>query len=60
MGRFGSKVTMIDRNRRLMSREDPDVCEGLRSVLAQEGVDVLLNGSCNPYQTHDLCPATYA
>jgi pyruvate/2-oxoglutarate dehydrogenase complex dihydrolipoamide dehydrogenase (E3) component len=27
----------------LMSREDPDVCEGLRSVLAEEGVDVLLN-----------------
>jgi len=43
MGRFGSKVTMIDRNRRLMSREDPDVCEALRSVLAEEGIDILLN-----------------
>ena len=43
MGRFGSKVTMIDRNARLMSREDADVCDGLRSVLADEGVDVLLN-----------------
>src|ERR1700751_3970767 len=30
MRRFGSKVTMIDRNGRLMSREDPDVCEALR------------------------------
>ncbi len=29
MRRFGSKVTVIDRNGRLMSREDPDVCEGL-------------------------------
>src|SRR5580700_2073959 len=43
MRRFGSRVTMIDRNRRLMSREDPDVCDGLRSVLADEGIDILLN-----------------
>jgi pyruvate/2-oxoglutarate dehydrogenase complex dihydrolipoamide dehydrogenase (E3) component len=43
MRRFGSKVTMIDRNGRLMSREDPDVCMALRSLLADEGIDVLLN-----------------
>ena len=43
MGRFGSRVTMIDRNRRLMSREDPDVCEALSSLLADEGIDILLN-----------------
>jgi pyruvate/2-oxoglutarate dehydrogenase complex dihydrolipoamide dehydrogenase (E3) component len=43
MRRFGSKVTMIDRNVRLMSREDPDVCDALRSLLADEGIDILLN-----------------
>src|ERR1700734_1766593 len=43
MRRFGSKVTIIDRNGRLMSKEDPDVCEGLRSLLADEGIDILLN-----------------
>jgi pyruvate/2-oxoglutarate dehydrogenase complex dihydrolipoamide dehydrogenase (E3) component len=43
MRRFGSKVTIIDRNGRLMSREDPDVCEALRSLLAEEGIDILLN-----------------
>jgi pyruvate/2-oxoglutarate dehydrogenase complex dihydrolipoamide dehydrogenase (E3) component len=43
MRRFGSKVTMVDRNRRLMSREDPDVCEALRTLLADEGIDILLN-----------------
>jgi pyruvate/2-oxoglutarate dehydrogenase complex dihydrolipoamide dehydrogenase (E3) component len=43
MRRFGSQVTMIDRQRRLMSREDPDVCEALRSLLADEGIDILLN-----------------
>src|SRR5438128_4706999 len=31
MRRFGSKVTVVDRNARLMSKEDPDVCEALRS-----------------------------
>src|SRR5260370_3936172 len=34
MRRFGSKVTMIDRNGRLMSKEDSDVCEALGSLLA--------------------------
>src|SRR3979490_2364329 len=43
MRRFGSKVTMIDRNGRLMSKEDPDVCEALRSLLADKGIDILLN-----------------
>src|SRR6202161_770477 len=43
MRRFGSKVTIIDRNGRLMSKEDLDVCDALRSLLADEGIDVLLN-----------------
>jgi len=43
MRRFGSKVTVVDRNSRLMSREDPDVCEAVRSLLADEGIDILLN-----------------
>jgi pyruvate/2-oxoglutarate dehydrogenase complex dihydrolipoamide dehydrogenase (E3) component len=43
MRRFGSKVTMIDRNGRLMSKEDPDVCQALRGLLADEGIDILLN-----------------
>jgi pyruvate/2-oxoglutarate dehydrogenase complex dihydrolipoamide dehydrogenase (E3) component len=43
MRRFGSKVTIVDRNGRLMSKEDPDVCEALGSLLADEGIDILLN-----------------
>src|SRR5580704_3640159 len=43
MRRFGSKVTVVDRNGRLMSKEDSDVCEALHSLLAEEGVDILLN-----------------
>ena len=43
MRRFGSKVTVIDRNQRLMSKEDEDVCEALRSLLQDEGIDILLS-----------------
>src|SRR5437660_1606546 len=43
MRRFGSKVKIIDRNGPLMSKQDPDVCEALRSLLADEGIDILLN-----------------
>jgi len=43
MRRFGSEVTLIDRNQRLMSKEDKDVCNALRTVLQDEGIDVLLD-----------------
>jgi pyruvate/2-oxoglutarate dehydrogenase complex dihydrolipoamide dehydrogenase (E3) component len=43
MRRFGSKVTVIDRNDRLLHREDEDVSEGLRSLCEDEGIDVVLN-----------------
>jgi pyruvate/2-oxoglutarate dehydrogenase complex dihydrolipoamide dehydrogenase (E3) component len=41
--RFGSKVTVIERGPRLISRDDADVAEEIRRVLALEGVDVRLN-----------------
>jgi len=43
MRRFGSKVTVIDRNGRLMSKEDEDVCVTLNRLLYDEGIDVRLN-----------------
>jgi pyruvate/2-oxoglutarate dehydrogenase complex dihydrolipoamide dehydrogenase (E3) component len=43
MRRFGSKVSVIDRDERMMSREDEDVCDGLRRLLEDEGIDILLN-----------------
>lgn len=44
MRRFGSKVTVIDRNQRLMSqKEDHDVCEALCTLLEDEGVEIALN-----------------
>src|SRR5262245_46128692 len=42
MRRFGSKVSVIDTNNRLMVREDEDVCEALRSLLEDEGINIFL------------------
>jgi pyruvate/2-oxoglutarate dehydrogenase complex dihydrolipoamide dehydrogenase (E3) component len=43
MRRFGSKVSVIHRNKRLMPREDEDVSAALHSLLEDEGIDILLN-----------------
>src|SRR6516165_11721759 len=45
MRRFGSKVTIIDRNDRLMHREDDDMTEALQSLFADEGIDIVLNAT---------------
>ncbi|HEY3988429.1 MAG TPA: FAD-dependent oxidoreductase [Acidobacteriaceae bacterium] len=42
MRRFGSRVSVIGRRGRLMPQEDEDVAEALRSLLEDEGIDVLL------------------
>ncbi len=43
MRRFGSKVTLVDRNDRLLHREDDDVTEALQSLFGGEGIDVVLS-----------------
>jgi pyruvate/2-oxoglutarate dehydrogenase complex dihydrolipoamide dehydrogenase (E3) component len=45
MRRFGSKVTIIDRNDRLMHREDDDVTEALQKLFENEGIDIVLNAT---------------
>jgi pyruvate/2-oxoglutarate dehydrogenase complex dihydrolipoamide dehydrogenase (E3) component len=41
--RFGSKVSIIQRNARLMAKEDEDVCQGIDDLLESDGIDVHLN-----------------
>ena len=41
--RFGSRVTVIDRGSRLLKREDEDVSEEIRQIMASEGVEVILS-----------------
>ena len=43
MRRFGSKVSVIERNDRLAHREDEDVTDALRSLFEDEGIDIVLN-----------------
>jgi pyruvate/2-oxoglutarate dehydrogenase complex dihydrolipoamide dehydrogenase (E3) component len=43
MHRFGSRVSVIDRNNRVLHREDEDVSEGFRSLFEHEGIDLILN-----------------
>ena len=45
MRRFGSRVTVIDHNGRLLSREDRDVSEGLATLFAEEGIATELGGA---------------
>lgn len=40
--RFGSKVTVVDRNNRLMPQEDDDVAEALQSLFEAEGIELVL------------------
>ncbi len=43
MRRFGSKVTLIDRNHRVIHHEDDDATEGLQNLLQDEGIELVLN-----------------
>ncbi len=43
MRRFGSRVTVIERNGRLAHREDEDISEGLSELCKKEGITVLTN-----------------
>ena len=43
MRRFGSRVTVLGRDSRLLSSEDRDVSEGLQRLFEDEDVDLILN-----------------
>ena len=44
--RFGSEVTIVDRNPRLIKLEDEDVSETVKEILETEGVHIRLNADC--------------
>jgi pyruvate/2-oxoglutarate dehydrogenase complex dihydrolipoamide dehydrogenase (E3) component len=43
MHRFGSKVTVVDRNGRFLHREDHDIADGLQILFEDEGIGLVLN-----------------
>jgi len=44
--RFGSKVTVVERDPRLIGREDEDVSGEIRAILEREGIDVRTGAEC--------------
>ena len=44
--RFGSRVTIIEMAPRLIAREDADVSEAIRNILAAEDIEIRLNAKC--------------
>jgi pyruvate/2-oxoglutarate dehydrogenase complex dihydrolipoamide dehydrogenase (E3) component len=44
--RFGSQVTIVERNDRLIGREDEDISESVQEILESEGVEFHLNAKC--------------
>jgi pyruvate/2-oxoglutarate dehydrogenase complex dihydrolipoamide dehydrogenase (E3) component len=41
--RFGSNVTLIQRDTQLLGREDPDVAEEVAKILKEDGIEIHLN-----------------
>jgi pyruvate/2-oxoglutarate dehydrogenase complex dihydrolipoamide dehydrogenase (E3) component len=44
--RFGSEVTIIEKNARLIEREDEDVSAAIKEILENEGIQIRLNAKC--------------
>jgi pyruvate/2-oxoglutarate dehydrogenase complex dihydrolipoamide dehydrogenase (E3) component len=43
--RFGSRVTIVQSAKQLLSREDPDVAQEVAQILEQDGITILLNAT---------------
>ena len=46
MRRFGAEVTVVERSKRLLPREDADVSDGIRAILEAEGIAFHLGSEC--------------
>lgn len=44
--RLGSKVTIIEKNNRLIGREDEEVSEAIKEILESEGIEFRMNATC--------------
>jgi pyruvate/2-oxoglutarate dehydrogenase complex dihydrolipoamide dehydrogenase (E3) component len=44
--RFGSRVTIVEKMPRLISKEDEDISDSIKEILEKEGIDLRLNSTC--------------
>ncbi len=52
--RFGSRVTVVERSRRLIAREDEEVSIAVQEILEAEGVEFQLGADCIELVKHDV------
>lgn len=57
--RFGSEVTVIERQPHLLSREDEDVCREVHDALEAEGIAIRTNAECLHLSAHDGRPVVH-
>jgi pyruvate/2-oxoglutarate dehydrogenase complex dihydrolipoamide dehydrogenase (E3) component len=50
--RFGSRVTVVEAGPRLVGREDPDVSDAIRDMLADEGIAFRFGATCIGLERH--------
>ena len=50
--RFGAKVTIVERQDRLIGREDPDVSQAVREIMEAEGITVRTGADCIGFRPH--------
>jgi pyruvate/2-oxoglutarate dehydrogenase complex dihydrolipoamide dehydrogenase (E3) component len=50
--RFGSEVTVVEKNSRLVQREDEDVSASIREILENEGITIRCNSECIRFAPH--------
>ncbi|HZC93253.1 MAG TPA: FAD-containing oxidoreductase [Mycobacterium sp.] len=43
--RFGARVTVVERGPRLASREDEDVSDAIKTILENEGIDIIVDAA---------------
>jgi len=51
--RFGAKVTVVEKGRRLIGREDEDISTAVREILEAEGVEVRTGAECIRFSRHE-------
>jgi pyruvate/2-oxoglutarate dehydrogenase complex dihydrolipoamide dehydrogenase (E3) component len=51
--RYGSEVTIIERGKQLLAREDSDVAEEVYKILREDGIDVRLKTGVNQVETNE-------
>jgi pyruvate/2-oxoglutarate dehydrogenase complex dihydrolipoamide dehydrogenase (E3) component len=51
--RFGAAVTVVERNPRLIAREDGEVSDAIRDILAAEGITIRTSATCITLASRD-------